>query len=133
MNKILIIENEYASVKPAFDSANTLRFNDKLNFENISKAQEIDYHHLNDYLVIFIDISLAKRSDLDGFGIIEKIKSTCLDVLSRIVIITGNNKINDLIDKHNLSKDNITVLMKPIGFQEVEKIIREKGGDNLCM
>lgn len=133
MNKILIIENEYASVKPAFDSANILRFNNKLEFVNISKAQEIDYQRLNEYSVIFIDISLAKRSDLDGFGIIEKIKSIRLDVLSRIVIITGNNKINDLIDKHNLSNDNITVLMKPIGFQEVERMIYEKIGNDLCI
>ena len=127
MNDILIIENEYISVKPAFESANILRFNNKLHFNNVAKAQDIDYQNLDVYSLIFIDISLAKNSYLDGFGIIEKIKSTNPNILSRTVIITGNNKIEGLIKKYGFTDNNIKVLMKPIGFQEVEKVINEKG------
>lgn len=48
MNKILIIENEYASVKDAFDTANILGFDSSLEIEHIDKSQDVPYHRLNE-------------------------------------------------------------------------------------
>ena len=67
-NQILIIENEYYSVKMAFEAANLLAFRNELIYHNISKAQDIKYERLMEYSLIFIDISLAQKSDLDGYG-----------------------------------------------------------------
>lgn len=124
---ILIIENEYNSIKIAFDTANTLCFDDKLHFKNISKAQQLSGLDISSYSVIFVDISLAANSSLDGFGIIEQIRTRNPNLIDRIVIITGNNKIKDAIKEHNLEKCNLTVLIKPVGFQEIEKTLRSKG------
>nr|DAM86998.1 MAG TPA: Pilus assembly protein TadZ N-terminal [Caudoviricetes sp.] len=126
-DNILIIENEYSSVKIAFDTANTLCFDDKLHFKNISKAQQLTGLDINSYSVIFVDISLATNSTLDGFGIIEQFRLHHPDLMNRIVIITGNNKIKDAIKEHKLDSYNLTVLIKPVGFQEIEKTLKSKG------
>jgi DNA-binding NtrC family response regulator len=126
-NDILIIENEYYSVKITFETANALCFEDRLRFKNISKSQDIRALNLDDYSVIFIDISLAANSTLDGFGIIEYIRIQYPNLLNRIVIITGNNKIQDAIKAHQLESYNLTVLIKPVGFQEIENVLRDKG------
>ena len=101
-NNILIIENEYSSVKIAFDTANTLCFDDKLHFKNISKAQQLTGLDINSYSVIFVDISLATNSTLDGFGIIEQFRLHHPNLMNRIVIITGNNK-KEVFMKVNLN------------------------------
>lgn len=126
-NDILIIENEYYSVKITFETANVLCFEDRLQFKNISKAQELNELNLDDYSVIFIDISLATNSTLDGFGIIEYIRTRYPYLLNRIVIITGNNKIQDAIKANQLDSYNLTVLIKPVGFQEIVNVLKDKG------
>ena len=125
-NQILIIENEYYSVKMAFEAANLLAFRNELIYHNISKAQDIKYERLMEYSLIFIDISLAQKSDLDGSGIIESFKTYNIELLKRVVIITGNNKIKDEMKKRELDCFGIDIIMKPIGFQEIIDVINKK-------
>lgn len=130
-NTILIIENEYNSVKSAFEAANLLEFNQRLRFVNVAKAQDIDYSRIALYSAVFIDISLAQKSSLDGYGIINKIIEVSSDALDKVIIITGNNKIGEVIKAKNMDQYMIPIIMKPLGYKEIAKIIREKAELNL--
>ena len=71
--KILIIEDEWNTIKGSFELANIFAFNNELIFENKIKSQDVDYNSFKtSYCAIFIDITLAKNSKWDGFNIIKK-------------------------------------------------------------
>lgn len=125
-NTILIIENEYNSVKSAFEAANLLEFERKLQFVNVDKAQSVDYSEVESYSAIFVDISLAQKSALDGYGIINKFKEIDVSILSKVIIITGNNKINETLKAKGMDGYNISIIIKPLGYKEIASIIRRK-------
>lgn len=60
-NQILIIENEYYSVKMAFEAANLLAFRNELIYHNISKAQDIKYERLMEYSLILLILVWLKK------------------------------------------------------------------------
>lgn len=124
-NIILVIENEYNSVKSAFEAANLLEFGKKLHFVNVDKAQSIDYSKIESYSAIFVDISLAQKSILDGYGIINKIKEIKASVLDR-VIITGNNKSEEMLKARNMDVYNIPIIIKPLGYKDIASILKKK-------
>ena len=125
-NTILIIENEYDSVKSAFDAANLLEFENALNFININKAQDIDYSTINLYSLIFIDISLAQKSVLDGYGIIIKLISQYPNIANKIIIITGNNQIKEGMKVRDIDRYEIPIIIKPLGYSDIANIIKSK-------
>lgn len=124
--KILIIENEYNSVKGAFSAANLFDFNSELDIINEDKAQNIIYNELKNFDVIFIDISLATKSVLDGLGIIEKIStlSNGTIILKKIVILTGDHDIDNKIRNINIPYKDFPILKKPINFNHVTEVIK---------
>ena len=116
MKRILIIENEFPTVQVAFDAANTIHFNGELQFEHIAKSQDINWKTINKYHCIFVDISLAMRSDLDGLGILGKIQAEYPSMLPRTAIITGHHKILDVIKGTDLQLTKKQVILKPLKY-----------------
>lgn len=86
--KVLIIENEYDSIRPVFNAAEKLILKQELEKVHIDKSQDIPWTELRSFNAIFIDLSLATRSQQDGYGIIEKLKEQVPEILSKVAIIT---------------------------------------------
>ncbi|MDR2993262.1 MAG: hypothetical protein LBV11_05425 [Bacillus cereus] len=121
---ILVIENEFNSIKGAFEAANLFDFDSKLKVKNLDKAQDVNFDELSSYDVIFLDISLAIKSELDGFGIIQKIKTlnNSDDILSKIVVITGDFEIDKKMEEKHL---HLPILKKHINFNDITKMIKQ--------
>lgn len=123
--KIAIFENEYESVKGAFEIANFLNFNNELEFENFQSSQNANFSTIRNYSVIFVDIDLATKSDLDGFSLIQKIRKIDDALTNRIIILTGNNRIKEILIERNIYSDLISIIIKPTDFQEITKYIKK--------
>lgn len=123
--KVVIFENEYESVKGAFQAANLLCFNGSLKFDQFSSAQNANVERIDQYDVIFIDISLAAKSDMDGFTLIQKIKTINEKLLSRVVILTGNNKIEEGLRQRNLEVKSVRIIIKPTDYEEIANHIMQ--------
>lgn len=123
--KIAIFENEYDSIKGAFESANLLDFNRGLILVNFPSSQSADFNTINEYQVIFIDIDLSSKSELDGFSLIEKIRSIDDTLTKRIVILTGNNKIEEILKERGIYSKTISIIIKPASYIEITNKIRK--------
>lgn len=123
--KIAIFENEYESIKGAFETANLLRFNKKLEFSVFTSSQNADFLNIHNYSIIFIDIDLSSKSFLDGFGVINKIKEIDDNLMKRTIILTGNNKIKEAMDDRNISDPRINIIIKPTNYEEISSIIKK--------
>ena len=121
MKKILIIEDESNQVKNAFEYIKAIYFSGDLEITNVIKSQEIVFSELGNYDVIFLDITLAKKSEMDGYGILKKIEEERIAV-NKIVIMTGNNQISNVLTKRGVKKE-YPILTKPIDFNEIKKMI----------
>lgn len=122
--KVLIFENEYEAVKGAFEYANFINFDDSLKFEVYVTSQSFNFSNINDYQVIFIDIDLSTKSELDGFGIIRKILNEKPEVINKVVILTGNNKISEILKDQIGREINLKIITKPTDFDELTKVIQ---------
>lgn len=123
--KIAVFENEYDSVKGAFDAANLIGFNNKIELINYPSSQSADFGIINEYRIIFIDIDLSAKSDLDGFGLLQKIKNLDAGLIKRIVILTGNNKIEESLKERGIYSNQIKILIKPVDYTEIITIINK--------
>lgn len=120
MRQILVIENEYDSVRDAFDFAIKYELDESLEVKVVGKSQELP-SDMAQFFAIFIDISLSNKSVLDGFGIIDKIRQNYPTLLSRCAIITGNNLIEEAKEEHNIS--DILIIQKPLSYKEIASFI----------
>jgi DNA-binding LytR/AlgR family response regulator len=126
--KIAVFENEYDSVKGAFEAAKLLDFNSELQIEVFPSSQKADFGQIGNFSTIFVDIDLSSKSELDGFSLIQKIKSIDEKLLSRIVILTGNNRIEENLKERELFSKLIQIIIKPTNYEEISKAIRKCGG-----
>lgn len=122
---IAIFENEYESVKVSFEAANLIYFDNKIEFTVYPSSQSADLSKINEYDVVFIDIDLSSKSDLDGYSLIEKISNTYPDVEKRMVVLTGNNKIVESLNLRGLYIKDLQIIIKPTDYEEVSKSIIE--------
>jgi len=122
--KIAIFENEYESVRGAFDTANLIDFDNQLKFSIFTSSQMADFSLFIDFSAFFVDIDLSTKSVLDGFGVIQKIKDTNQDLLRRIIILTGNNKIKEAMKERNIFDNRIQIIIKPTDYMEITKSLR---------
>lgn len=119
--KILIFENQKNTVQPSFDSVNDIFCDNELAIEYYPKSQDlVPFTKISEYEFVFIDISLAPNSNLDGIGILKKIKNENLNV-NNIIVLTGDSRIEDKLNANGLF--NIKTLFKPIDFTELNAII----------
>ncbi len=122
--KIIIFENEFMSIEGAFEAASLLGFDNNLEFVVHPSTQNFDFSTISEFLVIFVDISLAKKSDLDGYSLIKKITEINKNLLLRVVILTGNNKVNEELKIRKIDLDNSKILIKPTNYKELIKVIK---------
>lgn len=120
MKKVLIVEDEYSEVQTAFEYVNDIYLSNDLDLKNFAKSQDIDFSKLCDYDYIFLDITLAKKSQKDGYGILKKIEEENIQT-GRLIIMTGNNKISETLKDRGVTKE-YPIITKPIDFQELKNV-----------
>lgn len=120
--EILIIENEFTYIDTPFHYVNDVYFNNILNYTVVTKSQDIrPFNSLQDYDIVFLDISLAKSSILDGFGILKKAKEEGV-TFKKLVVLTGNHLIKEKLKENNINGD-VPILTKPIDFEDLLRVI----------
>ncbi|MBD5280112.1 MAG: hypothetical protein HDS35_06160 [Bacteroides sp.] len=124
-NRILVVEDQMDSLRSAFLIANARKFNNELKIVSVPRSQDIAYGELRqNYDVIFIDITLAKKSEKNGFGVIRDILSHDYFPKDKLVILSASNQIKDGLQKNNLPSD-IAIMHKPVLFLDLEKKLQE--------
>lgn len=126
--KILIFEDEWNTIKGSFELANIYAFENKLSFVNKTKSQDIAYNSWRElYDAVFVDITLAKNTKWDGFNIIKVIHDTDLFPLNKIVVLTGNSKVEEKLNEMGINTNLVKILYKPINFeilaQELKRVL----------
>lgn len=120
--KVLIIENEYSYIDTPFEYVNEIYFDNSIEYTVIPKSQDLrPFTDIQLYDYIFLDISLAKKSELDGFGILKKIKDENLQI-KKLVILTGNHLIKEKLIEKGLPT-SYPILTKPIDFEDLLKVM----------
>lgn len=122
--KIAIFENEYESVKGAFEAANLINFNNQLDIKVFPSSQKANLNKIDEFIVIFVDIDLSSKSELDGFSLIQQIQSIDVNLLQRVVILTGNNKIQEALKNRNIDY-KIKTIIKPTNYEEISQNISQ--------
>lgn len=121
--KVLIIENEYSYIDTPFEYVNDIYFDNSIEYQVIAKSQDLKpFTAIQNFDYIFLDISLAKKSELDGFGILKKIKDDNLKV-KNIIILTGNHLIQEKLIEKDLPT-HYPILTKPIDFEDLLKVMK---------
>lgn len=121
--KVLIFENEYYYIKTYFEYVNDLYFDNKIEYTILEKSQDlIPFTEISSFDIVFVDISLAKRSELDGFGILSKIKNEGISV-KKIIILTGNHLIKEKLEERKLSS-SYRILTKPISIKDLHQVMK---------
>lgn len=120
---ILIIDDQYDQLRGTFKFANSMNFNNTLEIKVVDRSQSVPWDTLSQYNVIFVDIKLVNRSEMDGLGIIQKINNDYNDQIPKVVILTGNTKIEERMNQAGIP-NSIKVLKKPVNFQDVSEMIQ---------
>ena len=120
MAKILIVENEFASIKDPIDALMEM-FQGQLRYDLVSVSQDIEQ-----YSAIFVDVSLSPRTELDGYGILSKIKEQYPSVLPRVAVITGNHVIEHDMQEHGFVNGEFSVFQKPLKYMKLYTFINSK-------
>lgn len=116
--KILIFEDEWNTIKGSFELANIYAFESKLSFVNKTKSQDITYNSWRElYDAVFVDITLAKNTKWDGFNIIKVIHDFDLFPLNKVVVLTGNSKVEEKLNEMGINTDLVKILYKPVNFE----------------
>ena len=119
--KVLVLEDDFHVLKGAFDYLSYKYYDGKLEVENHAKTQ--DFTNLNDadkYDKIFVDISLHRNSNQDGYSFIRSLHDI-LKNIKKVVIITGSDKVQEKLVEEGLS--DIDVLKKPITFLDLRRVM----------
>lgn len=123
--KILIFEDEWPTIRGSFEMANIYAFEGILDFDVKPKFQDASFDDWsNQYLAVFVDITLAKNTRLDGYSILKKIKEENLISLDRVFVLTGNSKLPDKLKEIGLNPKDFQIIYKPLGFDELAKYLR---------
>lgn len=123
--KILIFEDEWSTIKGSFELANIYAFDSNLTFVNKTKSQDIAYNSWRElYDAVFVDITLAKNTQWDGFNIIKEIHDTNLFPLNKVVVLTGNSKVEEKLNEMGINTNLVKVLYKPINFEFLAKELK---------
>lgn len=122
--RILIFENEFVYLDTAFRYVNKLYFNNNLVFEVFANSQDLrPFSSVMNYHSIIVDISLSKKSLLDGYGILKKLVELNYDE-SKILIMTGNHQIKESLVEKGLHS-NYQIVTKPIDIYDLKKALEK--------
>ena len=123
--KIAVFENEYQSVSGAFNAANLLNFDNGLEISVFPSSQSAILKDIINYEVIFIDIDLSSKSDLDGYSLIQELKKFDKNINRKIAILTGNNKISESLNLRKIDSNDLLIIIKPTDFVEITENIKK--------
>lgn len=123
--KILVFEDDIQSIKGAFDFAKELEFNGNLSIRFAPKSQDVNMSDLGNYDVIFVDITLAAKTQMDGYAILKKIKEEHLVEPFKVRVMTGNSRVEEMMENNGIPESFFKVVHKPIDFQMITNSIRE--------
>lgn len=123
--KILVFEDEWNTIKGSFELANIYAFDGRLKCVAISRSQDIDFTSCCDeYQAVFVDITLAKNTQWDGFNIVKEIKGRQLIDLHKVVVMTGNSKVEEKLNEMGVDTDVVKIMYKPIAFNALADQLR---------
>lgn len=123
--KILAFEDDVQSIKGAFDFANMLEFDNKLILKFVPKSQDINFEDLNSYDAIFVDIALAAKTELDGYALLKYIIENNLVDSRKVRVMTGNSRVEEMMENNSIPKGTFKVVQKPVDFQIISKNIKD--------
>lgn len=123
--KILVFEDDWNTIKGSFELANTFAFDDQLEIRQVAKSQDIPFVGWRDeYSAVFVDITLAKRTQMDGFSIVKKIQDQDIFDLSKVVVLTGNGSVKEKLDILGVDTNSVKVIYKPVSFDELADVLQ---------
>lgn len=123
--KILVFEDEWNTIKGSFGLANIYAFDGRLKCVAISRSQDIDFTSCcGEYQAVFVDITLAKNTQWDGFNIVKEIKGRQLIDLHKVVVMTGNSKVEEKLNEMGVDTDVVKIMYKPIAFNALADQLR---------
>jgi len=119
--KVLVLEDDFHVLKGAFDYLSYKYYDGNLEVENYSKTQDVtNISNADTYDKIFVDISLHRNSNQDGYSFIRALKEHLANI-KKVVIITGSDKVQEKLAEEGLS--NIEVLKKPVTFLDLKSVM----------
>lgn len=126
--KILVFEDEWNTIKGSFELANIYAFDSKLKFTVKSRSQDESFESWREkYSIVFVDITLARNTQMDGFNIVKEISDRDLFDLDKVVVMTGNSKVNEKLQEMGIDVGRVKILYKPVAFNaladELKKIL----------
>lgn len=124
MINILIIENEFASIKDPIDTLATL-YDGDFHYDLVAVSQDIKWNELECYDGIFVDISLAPRTEMDGFGILARFKESYSAILTKVAVITGNHVINKVMKEHGFADNEFKIFQKPLRYMDLYRFVNK--------
>ncbi|MES2656334.1 MAG: response regulator [Bacteroidota bacterium] len=122
--KIAVIEDDFLILKEAFNYLNIVYYENNLDVINFSRTQDIyPFELIYEFDVVFIDVSLHRKSESDGLSFLKRIlnEKKPTKSLPKIGIITGANNIKERMNE--LEIGDIPILNKPLDFNDLRKII----------
>ena len=119
---ILIVEDFVSTVKGAFELAALYKYNENMSVSVVSRSQDIDYEHIKDFGLVFVDIELGKASNEDGFAVIRKLVNSGVMPLNRVLILTGNTVIEEKLNAENIDS-KIEIVKKPADYNDITKVL----------
>lgn len=123
MKKILIIEDEFNQFESLFNYVNDIYMGNELSFTNVAKSQDLNpFSSMSTYDMVFVDIKLGNKSELDGYGILKKIETDKIRV-KKIVIFTGNNKISEMLKARGVTGE-YEIVTKPVELSRLKELFR---------
>lgn len=125
MVEILIIENEFASIKDPIDALKEM-YQGQMHYDLVAISQDVNWNKIELYSAIFVDISLSPRTELDGYGILGKIKEQYPSVLSRVAVITGNHVIKHDMQEHGFTDNDFSIFQKPLRYMDLYNFINKQ-------
>lgn len=120
--KILIVEDFVSTVKGAFELAALYKYDENMTFSVVSRSQDIDFEHIRDYGLVFVDIELGKASNEDGFAVIRKLLNSGVMPLNRVLILTGNTVIEEKLNAENIDP-KIEIVKKPADYNDITEVL----------
>lgn len=118
--KIAVFENELPQVQGSFDSVNAIYYGGRIDYTFFLSSQDCTpLNQLLDFDLIFVDLDLSVKSEMDGYSLIEEILQ--INGKAPIVILTGSSDVEEKLKSRNLS--HIEILQKPISFEDLRSFI----------
>lgn len=130
MKRVLIIENEFQSIKAPIMvlEEKYKQEQNALEYKVYVKSQDVVWGEVESYHAILVDLSLAAKSEMDGYAILKKIKDVYPKMVSRTAIITGNGMVEEALKEKGIESDEFKVFTKPLKYMELKSFI-DKAAD----